>query len=136
MGKAKKKYQKEEETGRRERERERNQTKSKDMQVLKSSRRETTRDERREEFVGEKSRQTVNKHTPCLRFGKARQISVSWSYLSSVCLFLSSLIRARIHTTACALTNRKIKARNWLPLRRGIFSLVCALPMSHDFVYS
>lgn len=27
--------------------------------------------------VGAKSRQTVNKHTPCLRFRKARQISVS-----------------------------------------------------------
>lgn len=28
-------------------------------------------------FAGEKCRQTVNKNTPCLRFGKAQQISVS-----------------------------------------------------------
>lgn len=43
--------------------------------VEKSSKKGTTW--RREEYVGERRRQTVNKHTPCLRFRKAQQISVS-----------------------------------------------------------
>lgn len=48
------------------------------IQSLKCS---TTWDEKRiegrEEFIGEQSSQMVNKHTTCLRFRKARQISVS-----------------------------------------------------------